>query len=78
MNRCNTCKYFFRDWSVGTDGCSNTESMTDEEFDEYEVTGSVDDCQHYEFDTSLLDDRDKLLESESEWFYQHDTSRWYE
>ena len=48
MADCQTCKYLFRDWSVGYSQCTKTKSFSDPEWDEYEDHGELRSCKYYE------------------------------
>lgn len=50
QKKCGNCKYLMKDWSTGYFECMKEPVMTDDEYAEYEATGRVVDCKHYEQD----------------------------
>lgn len=44
---CRNCRFLFKDDGVGYSECTKTDLMTDVEFDEYELFGSIDECPYY-------------------------------
>lgn len=53
MSKCENCRHLFCDHSVGDIECMKIESMTDEEYEEYEETGGLKKCPYFE---ELVDD----------------------
>lgn len=48
MSKCDKCKHLLCDRSVGYSECMKIDEMSDEEYEQYDLTGEVKNCPYYE------------------------------